>query len=65
MRALPTEPEYIWGHETCDGSTEMGGWDAGGLRHWGLRWSPVWGHEACDMVRMAASGHFGTPLTRI
>ena len=26
----------------------MGGGDACGLCHWGLRWSPLWGHETCE-----------------
>ena len=30
------------------GCADMGGADACGHRHWGLRWSSQWGHETCE-----------------
>ena len=41
MRAAPLWPsvELLWSHETCEGCVGMGGADACGRRHRGLRWS--------------------------
>ena len=38
----------LWGHETCEGCSEMGAVGACERGHLGIRWSSLWGHETCE-----------------